>query len=145
MEHKQALMKSVARARRAWDNHMRAIAYEIGIPDSYRSIIMYLTRKPGASQKDIAEFAHVTTSAINQTVKKMLVDDYLRKESEDCDKRYSKLFLTEKGMLASEKLRERLHISDERITEWITPQQEAEMIALLDKLTDYIRKDLPTC
>lgn len=145
MERKRALMMAMARTRRAWNNHVKEVALDIGIPDSYRTIISYLHRNPGANQRNIAEFADVTTSAINQTVKSMIEEGYLRKETDDCDKRHSKLFLTEKGETVGEKLRERLSASDEVITALVTPEKEAELIELLDKITDCIRRDLTSC
>ena len=145
MEQKRTLMKAMARTRRAWNNHMKEIALAVGIPDSYRTIIMFLDREAGANQCKIAEFAGVTTSAINQTVKSMIEEGYLRKEIDDCDKRHSKLFLTEKGDEIARKLRERLHASDEVITALVTPEKEVELMELLDKITDCIRRDLPLC
>ena len=142
MEQNKTLMKAIARTRRAWNNHVKKIALSVGIPDSYRTVIMFLSRKPGANQCNIAEFADVTTSAINQTVKSMLAEGYLRKETDGSDKRHSKLFLTEKGEEAAMKLRERLHTSDDIITALITSEKEAEFIELLDQITDCIRRDL---
>ena len=142
MERKRTIMMALSRTRRAWDNHVKEVALSVGIPDSYRTVIMYLSRHPGANQRNIAEFADITTSAVNQTVKSMITEGYLRKETDDNDKRYSKLFLTQKGESVSLTLRERLHTSDEVITALITPEKEAEMIALLDKITDCIRRDL---
>ena len=142
MERKRTLMMAMARTRRAWNNHVKEVAHSIGIPDSYRMIISFLHRNPGANQRNIAEFADVTTSAVNQTVKSMQEEGYLKKETDDCDKRHSKLFLTEKGELAAEKLRERLSASDTVITELVTLEKEAELIELMDKITDCIRREL---
>lgn len=145
MEQKRTLMMAIARTRRAWNNHVKEVALTLGIPDSYRTVISYLHRNPGASQRNIAEFADITTSAINQTVKSMQEEGYLRKETDDCDKRHSKLYLTEKGEEIGKKLRERLSASDEVITDLVTSEKEAELIALMDKITDCIRRDLTSC
>lgn len=142
MNRKQTLMRAIARTRHAWNNHVREIALAQGIPDSYRTALMYLRRNPGSSQRNIAEFAGVTTSAINQVVKNMLEEDYLRKESDPTDKRNSRLYLTEKGTGVAEKLIEKLEASDDAITAVIGEAKEAELIAFLEQLTDYIRKDL---
>lgn len=142
MENKRTIMKAVARTRRAWNNHVKKIALEAGIPDSYRTVILFLARKPGANQSNIAEFADITTSAVNQTVKSMLAEGYLQKETDECDKRNCKLFLTEKGEEVAGRLRKRMQEADEVISALITPQKEAEMMELLDKITDCIRRDL---
>lgn len=142
MERKRTLMMVMARTRRAWVNHMKEIALDIGIPESYRPVISYLNREPGANQRNVADFCNVTTSAINQTIKSMIAEGYVRKETDGSDRRHSKLFLTEKGKETALKLRERLKESDQVITDLITPEKEAELISLLDKIHDCIQEDL---
>ena len=144
-KRKRSVMMAIHRTRRAWLGHMKAVAQEMGIPDSYRTIIMYLLRDPGANQKDIAEFANITTAAVNQTVKEMITNGYLKKETDEKDRRYTKLYLTEKGHEIACKLREKLQISNTVITAEISPEKEAEMIELLDKIHDCIRRDLTSC
>ncbi len=135
-------MMALGRAHRAWCDHMRSVAYEIGIPESYRTVIMYLSRNPGANQKNIAEFSNKTTAAVNQTVKEMIAEGYVDKETDENDRRYTRLYLTEKGNEAALKIRERLHISDEKIASFITAEKEEEMVKLLDMISDLIRREM---
>lgn len=139
MHRRKTLMRAVGKARRAWEQHVREVALSAGIPESYRTVIMYLYRHPGAGQRSIAEFAEITTSAVNQTVKSMLLDGYLRKETDESDKRNSKLYLTERGEETAEKLYEKLDVSDDAITELIGAEKEAELIALLETVAAHIR------
>lgn len=138
-------MRAVGRARRAWEQRVREIALAAGIPESYRSVIMYLYAHPGAGQRSIAEFADITASAVNQTVKSMLNEGYLRKETDESDKRNSRLYLTERGKETADRLHEKLDVWDEDITALIGAEKEAELIALLEKAADYIRRDLISC
>lgn len=142
MTKRKTLMRAVSKARIAWQYHIREIALAEGIPDSYRSVLMFLLRHPGASQRSIAEHEGVTTSAINQVVKNMLEEEYLHKETDDSDRRSSKIYLTEKGRVVAEKLFAKLDASDDAITAEIGSEKEAELIACLDRLADYIRKGL---
>ena len=142
---KRSVMLAIGRTRRAWVAHTKAVALEIGIPDSYRTVISFLSRHPGANQKEIAEFANITTAAVNQTIKDMIADGYVRKETDANDRRYTRMYLTEKGEETGLKVREKLHHSDEVIAAAITPEKEAEMIELLDKIYDCIRRDLSSC
>ena len=144
-KEKRRVMMALSRTRRAWLAHTKAVAQELGIPDSYRGVISYLSRRPGANQKNIAEFTNVTTAAVNQTVKDMIADGYVEKVMDESDRRYSRLYLTEKGMETSVKLREVLHRSDEVIAAAITPEKEAEMIELLDKIYECIKEELSLC
>lgn len=142
MKRRKTIMRAIAQARRAWGNHVREITLAEGIPDSYRTVLMFLNRHPGSGQRSIAEFAGVTTSAINQAVKSMLEEGFLRKEVDPSDKRNSQLYLTEKGQDAAERLIGKLDVSDDAITAMLGEEKEAELIALLEELADFIRKDL---
>ena len=135
-------MMALGRAHRAWGDHMRSVACEIGIPDSYRTVIMFLSRNPGANQKNIAEFSNKTTAAVNQTVKEMIAEGYVEKETDTNDRRYTRLYLTEKGSDVALKMRERLHDSDEKITSLISLEKEEEMIKFLDMISDLIRREM---
>lgn len=138
-------MRSVMRARCAWNGYVRQVALSEGIPDSYRPILMFLHRSPGASQKSVAEFVGVTTSAINQVVKGMLEEGYLRKEVDPSDKRSSKLFLTESGEAVGSRLRERLEEADGKITAFLGEEAEGKLIEQLDAIAELIRKELGQC
>ncbi|MBQ8554629.1 MAG: winged helix-turn-helix transcriptional regulator [Clostridia bacterium] len=145
MSHPISLMRSVGKTRRAWQQYVRACALAAGIPDSYRTVIMYLYHHPGAGQRDIAEYAEITTSAVNQAVKSMQAEGYLCKETDPSDKRSSRLYLTDRSLAIAEKLHEQLAAADQGITALIGAKREAEMIALLEKVADYIRKDMTSC
>ena len=142
MNKRLTLMRAMMKVRRAWMDHVKEISLAEGIPDSYRHILMFLFWHPGSKQRNIAEFAGVTTSAINQVVKNMLEEDYLRKEIDATDKRNTRLYLTEKGSAVAQKLHEKLNASDDAITAEIGAEKEAEMIAFLEYMADYIRKEL---
>ena len=145
MNKRKTLMRAVSKARRAWQDHVRRIALEEGIPESYRTVLMYLLRHPGANQRNIAEFAGITTSAVNQTVKAMQEEGYLNKETDIGDKRHSRLYLTEKGESIARRVFQRLDASDDAITAMLGPEKEAELINLLDDLSEFIGKDLNLC
>ena len=135
-------MMALGRTQKEWVNHMRKCALEVGIPDSYRMIIMFLSRHEGANQKELAEFANKTTAAIKQTVKEMQSNGYIKMETDESDRRYTKLFLTEKGLEKSALLRERLHKSDDVITNIIGREREDEIVALLNDIHRVIKEEL---
>ena len=143
--HPITLMRTIGKTRRAWQQYVRACALSAGIPDSYRTVIMYLYHHPGAGQRDVAEYAGITTSAVNQAVKSMQAEGFLCKETDPSDRRGSRLFLTDKSIAIAETLHRQLARADQEITDLIGAEKEAEMIALLEKVADYIRKDMTSC
>lgn len=143
--HPVTLMRTVGKTRRAWQQYVRSCALAAGIPDSYRVVIMFLYHHPGVGQRDVADYAEITTSAVNQAVKSMEAEGYLRKETDMSDKRSSRLYLTEKSVAIAERLHQQLAQADQGITSLIGAEKEAEMIALLEQVADYIRKDMTSC
>ena len=131
---RRTAMMAVGMTHFVWEKRNRAEAARLGVPESFVKIILFLARRPGAGQKEIAEFSHVSTAAVNQTVKEMLAADYLRKEADETDKRRSRLYLTEKGDNAAERMRRSFEDRDARITAALTPEKEAELIGLLDRI-----------
>lgn len=142
MQKRQTLMREIGRVRRAWNDHIREIALSEGIPDSYRSVIMFLYHNPGSSQKTVAEFVGVTTSAINQVVKNMLDNAYLLKETDPSDKRNSRLYLTDIGETIADRLHKQLGKSDDAITAFVGTEREQELMEFLHQLADFIQKEL---
>ena len=135
-------MMALGRTQKEWVNHMRKCALEVGIPDSYRTVIMFLSRHPGANQKELAEFSYKTTAAVNQTVKEMQTNGLIRMETDESDRRYTKLYLTEKGDEKASLLRERLHTSDDVITRFVGREREDEIVSLLNEVYKVIKEEL---
>lgn len=139
------LMMVIRDTYKLWQEHMRAIAAEVGVPDSYRMVLSYLRRHPGANQKEIAAFRNITTASVSQIVKEMQLRGYLRKEADPDDQRYVRLYLTERGEACAEEILQRVHRSDEKITAQLTPAREAQLVALLEELSEILGEAFPPC
>ena len=131
---KRTAMMAVGKAHFVWEKCNRAAAARLGVPESYLKPILFLSRNPGAGQKELADFSHVSTAAVNQTVKEMLAAGFLRKEADAIDKRRSRLYLTEDGETVAERMRQSFEARDARISAALTPEKEAELIALLERI-----------
>ena len=134
------LMPVIHQLHREWSDYMKKTSARLGIPDNYCRIIMHLDRFPGSSQKDLSELTHKTYAAISQTVKEMLRDGYITKQTDETDQRYSKLYLTESGKSLASAVADTIHGADRKITEYLTPEKEEETTVLLLGLIDEIRK-----
>lgn len=136
------LMLVIKHTYKEWTNYMRKLALEAGIPESYRMIIMYLSRNPGASQKDLAEYCEMTPAAVSQIIMEMQLTGYINKETSLSDKRLVHLYLTEKGKSSADRVRTKIHEADKIITSAITREKEEELIEALNLLSDTIRREL---
>ena len=136
------LMLMVRQLDRTWRERLRKISADAGIPDPYARILAYLSRHPGASQKDLAKHTQKTYAAISQTVKEMLREEYVRREVNAQDQRYAKLFLTEKGIDCASRLRKEIEKAEDQVRMALSAQQQEEVAALLQQLYEAVRKEL---
>lgn len=141
----QPLMLVIKNTYKLWGEYMKSIALESGVPDSYRMVLTFLLRNPGANQKELAEYRNITTASISQTVKEMLLTGYLKKAADDRDQRYVRLYLTEKGEACAREIRRRIHIADEKITQLFTREREAEIIGAMAELSEIIKREFLEC
>lgn len=139
------LMLMIRDTYRLWANYMKGVAARAGVPDSYRPALIFLLRNPGMSQKELAAHCGVTTASVSQTVKEMGLTGYLKKEPDDKDLRYVRLYLTEKGEACAKAIRETIHGADARVSEKLTREKEQRMRDLLDELARIIETELPLC
>lgn len=131
-------MMELMHLSRIWSDVTRRAALECGVPDSYRPILMYLSRHPGENQKALASFWGKTTAAVNQTVKAMEKGGYLCREADAGDMRVTRLYLTEKGTASAEKVRERLRLYDSEITSFLGEERESALASSLKELSIFI-------
>lgn len=141
MKEEKTLMMVIGAVFREWREYAQSAASRVGLSDAYRPVVIYLSRHPGAGQKEVAEFYGVSGAAISRTVKDMLRDGYLRRETDAQDGRCARLYLTERGLAASAYVRDVLHGTDALLTEALTPEKEAELRALLETVRAVIREE----
>lgn len=142
MNNRKPLMFTIKQLDKEWKKYLRRISQEVGMSDTYRKIIMFLSRNPGSNQKQLAEFCDMTYAAISQIIKEMQLLGYVNKECDKNDQRYFKLFLTDKAKEKVDIIRDKIQIADDFVTKTISPEKEAEMVETLNILIDSVRREI---
>ena len=141
----KTLMMEIRDTYRLWAGYMKGVAAGAGVPDSYRMVLAFLRRSPGASQRELAAHCGITTASISQTVKEMRLTGYLKQETDERDQRYVRLFLTDKGKTCAEEILKKLRCADARISELMTEEKEKKLMELLGELNQILGKEMPPC
>lgn len=68
-----------------------------GVFRSQHQILMYIAKFPNASQKEIANHYHVSTSTIAVSLKKLEKGGYIKREMDEEDNRFNQICITSKG------------------------------------------------
>lgn len=137
------LMLELKFTTRAWDEHIRRLAGEAGVPEGYRATLMFIAHHPGASQKAVAEHNRVTSAAVSQTVRDMIADGYLYREADSDDLRASRLFLTEKGRAADDRLRDKVIAAENAVREALTAEELDATVSILRRVREVLAGGQP--
>ena len=99
-------------------------------------IIEYLYRHRDAAvfQRDIEREFSITRSTVTNILQLMERKGYIERQSVPQDARLKRLVLTEKGACIREKTMQALHQTDEFVESLLTPEENAELLRLLNKL-----------
>ena len=99
-------------------------------------IIEYLYRHRDAAvfQRDIEREFSITRSTVTNILQLMERKGYIERQSVPQDARLKRLMLTEKGACIHEKTMQSLHQTDEFVESLLTPEENAELLRLLNKL-----------
>lgn len=135
------LMLVIRDTYRLWANHMRVIAGEAGVPDSYRMVLTSLLRHPGMSQTELAAHCGITAASTSQTIKEMQRTGYVTKETDAQDQRCVRLCLTEKGLTCAREIRKRLDLADARISALLTQEREDTLRSMMEALTQILERE----
>lgn len=73
-----------------------------GLSRSQHQLLMFVARRPGSSQREIAAGQRISTASVAVTVKKLEEGGYVARSADKSDARYSRLQITPKGMAVVE-------------------------------------------
>ena len=99
-------------------------------------ILEYLYRhsETPVFQRDIEREFSITRSTVTNILQLMERKGYIERQSVPQDARLKRLVLAEKGACIHEKTMQSLHQTDEFVESLLTPEENAELLRLLNKL-----------
>ena len=95
---------------------------------------LYRHREEQVFQRDIEREFSITRSTVTNILQLMERKGYIERQSVPQDARLKRLVLTEKGACIREKTMQALHQTDEFVESLLTPEENAELLRLLNKL-----------
>lgn len=133
-KHPKEIMFLVNHLSRIFQQEMRKVCEENGVPSAYRNLLFHLVHNDGCSQRLLAEKTGLKPSTISITLDKMEHDGYVSRERNSMDQRAVKVFLTEKGMKIDRANRARIAELDALFSATVTPEEKEQLIRLLEKV-----------
>lgn len=107
-----------------------------GVQRTYGPILKELSMTEGVTQKKLAEEMHITAPSMSVNLQKMENAGLLIRKSDEADMRQIRLYLTDKGRAAAEKADREIALSEEKLVEALTRDEQKELKRLLIKILD---------
>ena len=108
---------------------------DYGFSGAMYMILLHIDRHPGASQDRIASHMYINKCNVARHTKKLEALGYLRRETDQADRRQNNLYLTDKGRALVPEIREYLGQWCREITAGLEEDEKATLLALLLKTT----------
>ena len=108
---------------------------EHGFSGAMYMILLPVDRHPGASQDSIANHMYIDKCNVARRTKKLEELGYIRRETDQADRRQNNLYLTEKGRELVPVIKTYLSQWGQGMTESLSEKEKDTLITLLTKMT----------
>ena len=119
-------------------NHQQGMAPQAALRGQGRLLHLLLAHD-GVSQRELAELMQIRAASLNELVQKAEAKGTIRREPDPSDRRLSNVWLTEAGRALAQGLGDDSQ-PQEDIFAVLTPQERAQLAAILGKLNAHLRE-----
>jgi DNA-binding MarR family transcriptional regulator len=107
---------------------------DISIGSGQYDFFYVISLHEGITQKELSQWLYIGKSTTAKVVKSLLAQGYIRKEKDSADKRYERLYLTEKGRQITPLIHETFLETVELSTRHLSEQEVQQTVSLLKKI-----------
>ncbi len=108
---------------------------DYGFSGAMYMILLHVDRHPGASQDSIANHMYINKCNVARHTKKLEALGYLRRETDQADRRQNNLYLTDRGKELAPEIRAYLGQWGKQVTAGLQEEEKATLLAILTKMT----------
>lgn len=119
-------------------NYFNQVVSEEGLFAGQHHIIMMLERVGCATVSQIAEEMRTTSATASVSIKRLEKAGFVEKKSSDSDARITKIYLTDKALAVTQRIKSKMDEAEESLTQGLTQEEKYQLSDLLDKVVDNI-------
>lgn len=119
-------------------NYFNQVVSEEGLFAGQHHIIMMLERVGCATVSQIAEEMRTTSATASVSIKRLEKAGFVEKKSSDSDARITKIYLTDKALAVTQRIKAKMDEAEESLTQGLTQEEKYQLSDLLDKVVNNI-------
>ena len=131
---KRTIMMLVNNISKCFRDKMRVKTDELGLADTYRPIFWVLKNYDGCTQLDICKLTQLKAPTVSLTLQKMEQIGFIRRTSDEDDKRNTRIFITEKGTEVQQEIERLLKETEEEFLKEFDESEKEVLKKLLIKM-----------
>ena len=131
---KRTIMMLVNNISKCFRDKMRVKTDELGLADTYRPIFWVLKNYDGCTQLDICKLTQLKAPTVSLTLQKMEQIGFIRRTSDEDDKRNTRIFITEKGTEVQQEIERLLKETEEEFLKEFDESEKEVLKRLLIKM-----------
>ena len=119
-------------------NYFNQVVSEEGLFAGQHHIIMMLERVGCATVSQIAEEMRTTSATASVSIKRLEKAGFVEKRSSESDARITKIYLTDKALAVTQRIKAKMDETEESLTQGLTQEEKYLLSDLLDKVVNNI-------
>jgi DNA-binding MarR family transcriptional regulator len=120
--------------------HLNHSLKEFNITSSEYSFLLYLFRADGATQDEMSSYLYIDKAAIARSMKSLESKGYVLKIKDTTDKRYNRIYLTDKAKSNREAIRKKVWHWIEFLTDDLDEEITDVFLTVLEKMASKVEK-----
>ena len=130
------LSASILKLMRAMRRH--PVRPEQAFPPAVGRVLLALAKQDGSVPAELCEALDVRPSSLSELLGRMEEHALVRREGSETDRRATRIFLTDTGREAVQRMEETLRAENDRLSECFTDQELLTFCALCDRLSAHV-------
>lgn len=106
-----------------------------GIYHGQANLLLLIHQNDGASQRELAEQMDVRPSSMTEMLTKMEQNNLLVRKQDDKDQRIMRIYLTEEGKTAAQRIGESKDASAKSFFSVLTDEEQEQLLIIIEKLS----------
>lgn len=135
---KKAMGRFISILYRQSQVYFNYILKEFDITSAEYSLLLYLYKKDGITQEDLSTYLYIDKSAITRAIKSLEQKGYVKRQKDDMDKRFNRVYLLDKAKLFKNEIRKRVWSWNELLTEGLDEETVDMVLLVLEKMVNKV-------
>ncbi|MBA1334929.1 MAG: hypothetical protein HPY66_0550 [Firmicutes bacterium] len=137
---KKAIGRLVSILHRQSQVYINYTLKEFDITSAEYSFLLRLYNKDGITQDDLSAYLYIDKSATARAIKSLEQKGYVIRDKDDADKRFNRVYLSDKAMLYKDEIRKRVWQWSEFLTEELDEETVDMVLSVLQKMVDKVER-----